>query len=378
MMTDTLPTNLATQQPGKLANTNALVLQPLQLEALGLEEKDQVEVQALADGLDVFQRDQLMRFGRDAAQDSVNYADSMLSQVRAGELEGLGGKLTEIVASAQSLNLHALGEKRSRLPLIGGWIDKARQSKDELVNQFSSVKSNIERLMGEVSSMQMGLQARVASLDEGFDTVKTEYRQLGLHVAAAQVAQHRLRQTVAEGQAKANAGQLSGLQSQALHDQIAGVDLLDKRIADMRVLQHSALQTLPMIRMVQTNNTLLIEKFHTVKELTLPAWKRQFMLALSLSEQRNAVNLAGTIDEATNAFLKENAQLLKQNTLATAQSNQRMVIDLATLQDVQNTLLSTVQEVIKINQEGAKQRAGVADQLSQMREQLRLQLAKNQ
>jgi len=88
--------------------------------------------------------------------------------------------------------------------------------------------------------------------------------------------------------------------------------------------------------------------------------------------------LAKTIDDATNAFLKENAQLLKQNTLSTAQSNQRMVIDVATLQDVQDTLLSTVQEVIKINQEGAKQRAGVADQLGQMREQMRLQLVQSE
>lgn len=373
-MTTSAPANLPTPS----ATADALVLPPKELEALGLEATDQAEVLALAEGLDWSQRDALMRFGRDAAQQSAHYADQMLSQVRAGDVEGLGSKLTEIVASAQSLNLHALGEKKSRVPLLGGLIDKMRQSKDELVNQFSNVKSNIERLMNEVSAMQTGLQARIASLDEGFAAVKAEYRQLGLHIAAAQTTQHRLRQAVAEGQEKARLGQLSALQSQTLHDQIAGEGLLEKRIADLRMLQHSALQTLPMIRLVQTNNALLIEKFHTIKELTLPAWKRQFMLALSLSEQRNAVDLARNIDDATNAFLKENAQLLKQNTIGTAQSNQRMVIDIATLQDVQDTLLSTVQEVIKINQEGAKQRAGVVDQLAHMREQMRLQLAQNQ
>lgn len=364
--------------PTPLASTGALVLAPQQLEALGLEATDRADVLALAEGLDWSQRDALIRFGRDAAQESAHYADQMLSQVRAGDVEGLGSKLTEIVASAQSLNLHALGEKKSRVPLLGGWIDKVRQSKDELVNQFSSVRSNIERLMGEVTAMQTGLQARIASLDEGFGAVKAEYRQLGLHIAAAQMAQHSLRQAVAEGQEKSRLGQLSAMQSQTLHDQIASEGLLEKRIADLRMLQHSAMQTLPMIRLVQTNNALLIEKFHTIKELTLPAWKRQFMLALSLSEQRNAVDLARNIDDATNAFLKENAQLLKQNTIGTAQSNQRMVIDIATLQDVQDTLLSTVQEVIKINQEGAKQRAGVVDQLAHMREQMRLQLAQNQ
>lgn len=374
MTTTPNPTTLPTPLP----SNNALMLSTQQLEALGLEAADQADVVALAEGLDWSQRDALMRFGREAAQQSAQYADQMLGQVRAGDVEGLGTKLTEIVASAQSLNLHALGEKKSRVPLLGGLIDKMRQSKDELVNQFSSVKGNIERLMGEVTAMQAGLQARIASLDEGFGAVKAEYRELGLHIAAAQIAQHSLRRAIAEGQEKSRMGQLSAMQSQTLHDQIASEGLLEKRIADLRMLQHSAMQTLPMIRLVQTNNALLIEKFHTVKELTLPAWKRQFMLALSLGEQRNAVELARTIDDATNAFLKENAQLLKQNTIGTAQSNQRMVIDIATLQDVQDTLLSTVQEVIKINQEGAKQRAGVVDQLAHMREQMRLQLAQNQ
>ncbi len=358
--------------------TLAPVLTSQQLDTLGLSLGDTAEIEALANGLDIMRRDQLSRFGRDAGQKSAGIADEMLLQVRAGDVDGLGSKLTEIVTQAQSLNLHALGEKRSRLPLLGGLIDKMRQRKDEIVSQFSSVQSNIERLMGEVTGMQRGLQARIDVLDQGFAAVKDEYRELGLHIAAGQMALGRLRGEIATGQSRAASAQLSGLQSQELQDKIAAGDMLEKRMADMRVLQHSALQTLPMIRLVQTNNSMLIEKFHTVKELTLPAWKRQFMLALSLQEQRSAVQLAGTIDDATNAFLRENAQLLKTNTVATAQSNQRMVIDLSTLQEVQDTLLSTVQEVIKINQDGMKQRAGVADQLSQMREQLRLQLSKSE
>ena len=354
------------------------VLSSQQLDSLGLNLGDTADIEALANGLDTTRRDQLSRFGRDTGQKSAGIADQMLLQVRAGDVDGLGGKLTEIVTQAQSLNLHALGEKRSRLPLLGGLIDKMRQRKNEIVSQFSSVQSNIERLMGEVTGMQRGLQSRIDVLDQGFAAVKDEYRELGLHIAAGQIALGRLRGEIANGQSRAASAQLGALQSQELQDKIAAGDMLEKRMADMRVLQHSALQTLPMIRLVQTNNSMLIEKFHTVKELTLPAWKRQFMLALSLQEQRSAVQLAGTIDDATNAFLRENAQLLKTNTVATAQSNQRMVIDLSTLQEVQDTLLSTVQEVIKINQDGMKQRAGVADQLSQMREQLRLQLSKSE
>ncbi|MFZ4759481.1 MAG: toxic anion resistance protein, partial [Burkholderiaceae bacterium] len=140
--------------------------------------------------------------------------------------------------------------------------------------------------------------------------------------------------------------------------------------ADMKVLQHAALQQLPMIRMVQTNNRMLIEKFHTIRELTVPAWKRQFMLALSLNEQKSAVQLANSIDDATNRFLLENAKLLKDNTLSTARANQRLVIDVETLRQVHDSLVETMQEVIRINADGVKARAQVSNDLRQMREAL--------
>ena len=138
----------------------------------------------------------------------------------------------------------------------------------------------------------------------------------------------------------------------------------------MKVLQHAALQQLPMIRMVQTNNRMLIEKFHTIRELTVPAWKRQFMLALSLNEQKSAVQLANSIDDATNRFLLENAKLLKDNTLSTARANQRLVIDVETLRQVHDSLVETMQEVIRINADGVKARAQVSNDLRQMREAL--------
>jgi uncharacterized protein YaaN involved in tellurite resistance len=125
-----------------------------------------------------------------------------------------------------------------------------------------------------------------------------------------------------------------------------------------------------MIRMVQANNRMLIEKFHTIRELTVPAWKRQFMLALSLNEQQSAVQLANSIDDATNHFLLENAKLLKENTVSTARANQRLVIDVETLRRVHDSLVETMQEVIRINADGVKTRAAISNDLRQMRQAL--------
>lgn len=377
MQTSTQVTAQSSATPGTPLSS-AQILSETHLSALGLGAADAAEVQSLAATLDVGRKETLFAFGRDVAKHTAEDADKMLGQVRASDMDVLGAKLTGIVTTAQSLNLHALSATRSRIPVLGGLIDKFRLGKDEFMQRFKTVKEQIDGLVGEIDQMQAGLTARIESLEQSFASVKQEHRLLGLHIAAGQVAISQTQQNIAQLQAQADAGQLAGVRVQDLQDSTAAVATLDKRIADLRVLQHAALQTLPMIRMVQSNSHMLIEKFHTVKELTLPAWKRQFTLSLTLNEQRNAVQLADSIDNATNDFLRENANLLQQNTVSTAKANQRLVIDVETLQHVQDTLLTTVQEVIKINQEGMAHRRGVSEQLSTMRAQLQSNFTKLQ
>ena len=143
---------------------------------------------------------------------------------------------------------------------------------------------------------------------------------------------------------------------------------LDKRLSDLHLLQQSALQTLPMIRLIQSNNTMLIDKFNAVRSITIPAWKNQIALALSLNEQENSVKLAEAIDNTTNELLKRNAQLLHTNSVAVAKANQRSVIDASTLEAVQATLIKTVNDVIKIQQDGVKHREETAVKLKNLQE----------
>ncbi|MFM2652094.1 toxic anion resistance protein, partial [Vibrio alginolyticus] len=120
----------------------------------------------------------------------------------------------------------------------------------------------------------------------------------------------------------------------------------------------------------QTNNITLIEKFDNIKTLTIPSWKKQFTLAISMLEQRKSLELAGKIDNATNDLIKRNADLLRQNTLQTARANQRSVIDLETLEHVQNTLITTLQDVVSIEQEGARNREIADERMVNMKKEL--------
>lgn len=351
--------------------SNSSVIAPTPGASLGLPEIEKAKVQELIATLQSGSLEAVHSFGRDLGAHTAQFADTLLEQVKSKDLDVIGGRLSEIVVAAKTLNLGSLSDKRSRIPLIGGLIDKVKLKGDALVGKFQDVRTQVDSLLGEVQGMQTGLAQRVETLEHAFESVKQEHGLLGAHVEAGEAALLTLAQKLAQLSALAQADPLL---AQGVQDIRTAMASLEKRVADMRVLQHAALQQLPMIRMVQANNRMLIEKFYTIKELTVPAWKRQFILALSLNEQKNAVQLANTIDDATNEFLRENARLLKDNTISTAKANQRLVIDVETLKEVHENLMSTVQEVVRINQEGVAQRNAASAQLLTMRQQLTQQI----
>jgi uncharacterized protein YaaN involved in tellurite resistance len=229
-------------------------------------------------------------------------------------------------------------------------------------------------LIEEVKTTQTNIQQRNAGLEDMFSSVRDEHRLLGIHIAAGRLRLDELRELAQEQ--RSDIGNDPG-RVQALSDLDAVIANLDKRIGDLVALQHSAMQSLPTIRMVQAANTMLVDKFHTIREITVPAWKRQFMLSLTLNEQKNAVQLATHIDNTTNDLLKRNAELLHRNSVETAKANQRLVIDVETLKDVQNTLIKTVEDVIKIQQSGVDQRKNAERQIEAMRADLRARLTRN-
>ncbi len=372
----TVPSQAEAPQVGELieASTPTLpaVLDEAALKAVGLNNSDLPVIAGLAAKIDSRNPISVAEFGRDVAEHTSRYADSLLEQVRSTDLDETGAKLNQVVLAAKSLNLNALSDTRSRIPIIGRFIDRMKLTKDRFVQQFNTTKEQVDSLLAEVSNTQTGLSKRVTSLDEMFEAVKEEYRLLGLHIAAGRVKLNDLRDDADSMRRR----DLAPAEVQELNDLENLISNLDKRVGDLQALQHSALQSLPMIRMIQANNHMLADKFHTIRELTVPAWKRQFMLALSLNEQQNAVQLADSIDNATNDFLRRNAELLHKNSVETAKANQRLVIDVSTLEKVQETLIATVEDVIRIQQEGVRSRHEAEAKLVTMRSELEDRLAR--
>lgn len=335
------------------------------LQTLGLKEEDTPAIIELQSRIQTRNPMSVSEFGRDVAQHTASFADEMLSQVNNKELAEAGQLLSEVVSTARSVSTS------SSLPIIGPVIDKLRNRASNLMSRYDSAKDQIDGLIKEVTNKQQHLQASNGMLQSMFENVQGEHRLLGLHVAAGRL---RLAELSAELDAMKAEPNMSAARVQELADLTALVSNLDKRVGDFLVLQQSALQSMPAIRLIQENNQILVDKLHTIREITIPAWKRQFLVAISLADQQNAVQLADSIDDTTNALLRHNADQLNRNAIATAKANQRQVIDIKTLEHVQNQLVNTIQETLKIQADGAAKRQQTAQQIQAMQDNLRNRL----
>lgn len=326
------------------------------------DEAEDSKVEELAASIDVFSQRSILEFGGKVAEATGRYTDDILSKARPSDLDETGRKLTEIVATAQEFDISALDNPVGRLPIIGGALKFLTRSKTRAVARFESVKTQVDKLVASVESTAERMERRDRDYEVIYRGIRDEHESLGLHVAAIE---KRLVEVERERDGLKDAPDMASMEKQAVLE--AASKALAKRKDDLIVLQHAAMQSLPMVRVLQSNNLSIIDKFTTIRTLTLPAWKRTFLLALTLEEQKQAVGLADAIDDATNAMMKRNAELLKQNSIAVATANQRLVIDVETLKSVHANVLQTLQDVRTVHVNGEASRAKAISELGRLR-----------
>lgn len=350
-------------------SSNELVEQKFQqmdLKELGLQSADFQEVLAARKELQNMSHNSVAEYGKNIATKTSTYTDELLNLVQNRDLDATGQKLNQVVQVAQQLNTSSILNKKKSSGFFGNIISKFKGAKDNFDAHFNTTKEQLDVLVKEIETSQSGLKARVDTLDKMFDGVQDEYKQLGVHISAGRLREQELQQEISTLTALPQ----DQSTTQKIYDLNHLANNLEKRVSDLQVLQQSAMQTLPMIRIIQSNNLMLVDKFYAIKNITLPAWKNQISLAISLSEQKNSVQLANTIDDATNELLRRNADLLHQNSVDTAKANQRSVIDIETLEHVQNTLIKTVNDVIQIQKEGVQKRTEATVRLKALQDNL--------
>ncbi|WP_374297410.1 toxic anion resistance protein [Acinetobacter sp.] len=360
------PKNQIIQTENKISQSE---FEQLDLQSLGLSAQDFVQVQEVSHELDELGQQSVAEYGKNIASNTSSYTDELLQMVQSKDLDETGQKLNQVVQVAQQLNSENVLAENKKKGLIGSILSKFSGAKQSFQLRFNDSKAQIDTLVKEIETTQGGLKQRVDMLDKMHDAIQDEYRQLGIYVASGQLKKKQIANQISQLSSQSNDQSNQQIVSQ-IYDLNHHANNLEKRVHDLRTLQQSALQTLPMIRIIQSNNLMLVDKFYAIKNITLPAWKNQISLALSLNEQKNSVELANTIDDATNELLRRNAELLHDNSVKTARANQRAVIDVETLEHVQNTLIKTVNDVIQIQKEGMQQRVQATEKLKSLQSNL--------
>ena len=322
--------------------------------------------------IDIRNPAQVASYGSKAQENVAKFADEVLEYVKTSSTGQVGDKLVSIVSIAKELNISELNGTTSKIPFIGGLIDSFNKRRDKFVSKFNSLKDQIDKVITELDGTSANLGNRIKLLDQLYEHNMAEY--------------HELEQLIKEGKAFAlqnreafesqrNEATLTGkindpIVAQSYTDWLNSINRFEKRLSDLEAAQMMAVHAMPEIRMIQSNNQMLIEKFSNAKTLTIPAWKKQFVLAVSLDEQKKAAQLATTIDDATNDFYKANADMLGENSISVARSNQRSIIDIESLEHMQHTLISSFEEMKKIEADGARQRQEASVKIGNMKKEL--------
>ena len=342
-------------QNGKIAPMHVIDMETADLDVRQVEE--------LAKSIDIYSLASISDFGSEVADRSMGHSEDLLKSARLSDLDDTGEKLNEIVLVAREFNLDAIEDQLSRKPVLGGLFKRFAMTREKAMAQFDSVKDQIDKLVVSIDSTAGLLNVRSEDYQDMYDKVRADYARLGMHVAAIKM---RLSDIEDEKSRLGTSGD-DPEKAEVLSLLEANHNVLQKRSDDLEVLRHAALQTLPTVRVIQFNNQSLIDKFNTIQRLTLPSWKRSFLLALAMDEQRGAVELANTVDNATNEFMKRNADLLHQNAVSTAKSNQRLVVDIETLRHVHNKIIDTLEDVREAHLDGAAKRSSAIGELENLR-----------
>lgn len=335
-------------------------------------EKDQQKINQISEQIKPLDHDGLLSFGTNLQQNMSQFSHQMLDDVQSKDMGPVGDSLNQLMSKLKSVNPNDLDpSKQSKLKRI---FRRTQASINEIFSKMQSVSSQIDRITIQLEKHKGNLTKDIDLLDGLYDQNKQYFDEVTVYIAAAQRKKQEIRQTTIPNlQHKA---EQSGNQMdiQAVADMEQFVDRLEKRIYDLQLSRQIAIQTAPQIRMIQNVNQALAEKIQSSILTSIPLWKNQMAIALTLMRQRNAVSAQRAVTDTTNDLLTQNAAMLKQNAIETATENERGVVDIETLKQTQSDIIDTIEQTLQIQHDGRQKRQAAEKELSGLENDLKQHL----
>ncbi|PTI37806.1 toxic anion resistance protein [Staphylococcus succinus] len=335
-------------------------------------QEDQKKIDQISGEIKPMDNDSLLNYGTQAQSSMSQFSHRILNEVKTTDVGPVGESLNGLMSKLKSVNPEELNpENQSKLKRI---FRRTKASVNEVFSKMQSVSSQIDRISIELDKHKNNLTKDVEMLDELYDKNKDYFDELSIYIEAAKKKQFELQQEEIpklREKAKASGNQMD---VQAASDMEQFIDRLDKRIYDLQLSRQIAIQTAPQIRMIQNVNQALAEKIQSSILTSIPLWKNQMSIALTLMRQRSAVSAQKAVTDTTNDLLLKNSELLKQNALETATENERGVVDIETLKTTQNDIIETIEQTLRIQEQGRNKRKQAESELNNLETELQQQL----
>ena len=336
------------------------------LDEAKLSEAERKAVEDFAQKIDITDSNVVLQYGAAAQKNVSDFSESTLEKIRTKDLGEIGDTLAGLVRELQTLDA---GEEKKKG--LAGLFQKKKDQLAAMKANYAKVETNVDKIAESLEKHQIALMKDVATLDQMFELNARYQKELTMYILAgkrrlAQVRAGELAEL--EQKAKTTGSQED---AQAYNDLVNLCTRFEKKVHDLELTRMIAIQMGPQTRLLQNNDTVMIEKIQSSLVNTIPLWKSQMVLALGLEHARQATAAQNAVTEMTNELLRKNADMLKMGTVETAKEAERSVVDLETLRHTNQQLVESLDEVMRIQNEGAQKRKQAEQELTAIEGELK-------
>ncbi|TXJ35641.1 toxic anion resistance protein [Brachyspira pilosicoli] len=346
-------------------NNNSLSLDIQKSIDSKISDSDNNKIKELSNSINLEDSISIMSYGSAAQNKMVQFSENTLSTVMNKDLEDIGNTISDLIVELKGFDI----EKESKG--IFGFFKKGVNNLSKLKTKYSKVEVNIDGIIKILENHQRTLLKDISILDQMYDYNLDYLKELELYIKAGkEKLNNDINKKILELEEKAKQTN-SQEDAQAVRDYKDLANRFEKRLHDLELTKAVSIQTIPQIRMVQNNNVVMSEKIQSTLVNTIPLWKNQMVLAIGLHHSNEAAKAQRAVTDTTNELLRKNADMLKTSTIETAKESERAIVDIETLKHTNEQLISTLDEVIKIQNEGREKRKNAEMELANIENELK-------
>ena len=342
---------------------------PVQVEDTPLSPEEQKMVNDFAEKIDITNSQMVLQYGAASQKKLSDFSETALSRVKTKDMGETGELITNLISELQGFDATTEQPKG-----IFGFFKKTSNSIEQLKTRYDSADKNVERIKAQLEDHQVTLMKDITMLDKMYELNLVYFKELTMYILAGKKKLAEVRANdLKAAQEKAQRTQLPE-DAQAARDLADLCDRFEKKLYDLELTRNVSIQMGPQIRLIQSNDTMMAEKIQTTIVNTIPLWKNQMVLALGIAHSQQAMQAERAVTDATNELLKKNAATLKQGTIEIAKESERGIVDIETLKHTNESLISTLDEVLQIQTDGAKKRQEAEQELRRIEGELKQKL----